>query len=498
MRVFLPHAQSNNKLSSSVTNSPREDKRKPEEDEDTTEVAAKKFRVQQQQPEAQLKDPMGGGGKLYPVRKDRELLEVKRGNEDHRNSESTNSSDVVAADNNNEENEGVFDGNAAVMQPSPRDEIGDMAARQNHCNSKLQAVTDRAPANLKSEWEEDPGFEDDNNTISLATWDASSACSSFAASKKSNFESKDRNLHPRTAAAAAAASSLAVKSIEDDYDNDPATISKTDITEDELTQYAQLLRTSHAPSLEITPMAGDGNCLFRAISLQVYGSSDMHSTVRTQCLDFMEVEESHFKDFVAEPYDEYIARKRMDGVHGNHAELQAASELYNRRIEVYVPPKVEPMNIFQQEEAKASSGGGEESTAAVNHPIRLLYMDGNHYDALIDPLVPTAGLGLGLPGLQPGLADRLQLDQAKRESNQIIQSNMERKMQLAIEESKRAQAQKEGEEFERVLRESCVGAVGGRADNEEVEDAFVKKSMYLSELDAADFDLEQAVRFVLM
>jgi hypothetical protein len=75
---------------------------------------------------------------------------------------------------------------------------------------------------------------------------------------------------------------------------------------------------------------------------------------------------------------------------------------------------------------------------------------------------------------------------------------MERKMQLAIEESKRAQAQKEGEEFERVLRESCVGVVGGRADNEEVEDAFVKKSMYLSELDAADFDLEQAVRFVLM
>lgn len=68
-------------------------------------------------------------------------------------------------------------------------------------------------------------------------------------------------------------------------------------------------------------------------------------------------------------------------------------------------------------------------------------------------------------------------------------------MQLAIEESKRAQAQKEGEEFERVLRESCVGVVGGRADNEEVEDAFVKKSMYLSELDAADFDLEQAVRF---
>jgi hypothetical protein len=134
----------------------------------------------------------------------------------------------------------------------------------------------------------------------------------------------------------------------------------------------------------------------------------------------------------------------------------------------------------------------------ISNPYPLNCCNSKTDDALIDPLVPTAGLGLGLPGLQPGLADRLQLDQAKRESNQIIQSNMERKMQLAIEESKRAQAQKEGEEFERVLRESCVGVVGGRADNEEVEDAFVKKSMYLSELDAADFDLEQAVRFVLM
>jgi hypothetical protein len=419
---------------------------------------------------------MGGGGKLYPVRKERELLEVKRG-EDHRNSESTNSSDVAADNDGN--HEGECDGGAAVLEPSRDERSADMPPRQSQSNSKL-------PANLKSEYGDDPaGFDDVNNSISVASQWGSSACSPFAASK-SNFES-ERNSHPRTAAAAA----LAVKSIEDD---DPATISKTaDITEDELTQYAQLLRTSHKPSLEITPMAGDGNCLFRAISLQVYGSSDMHSTVRTQCLDFMEVEESHFKDFVAEPYDEYIARKRMDGVHGNHAELQAASELYNRRIEVYVPPKVEPMNIFQQEEAKASASSEE----TVNHPIRLLYMDGNHYDALIDPLVPTAGLGLGLPGLQPGLADRLQLDQAKRESNQIIQSNMERKLQLAIEESKRAQTQKEGEEFERVLRESCVGVVGGRADSEEVEDAFVKKSMYLSELDAADFDLEQAVRFAI-
>ncbi len=39
--------------------------------------------------------------------------------------------------------------------------------------------------------------------------------------------------------------------------------------------------------LEIQEQEGDGNCLFRAVSLQVYGDPSMHSQVRKQCLDFM-------------------------------------------------------------------------------------------------------------------------------------------------------------------------------------------------------------------
>jgi OTU domain-containing protein 5 len=420
---------------------------------------------------------MGGGGKLFPVRKERELLEVKQ-----RTSEQTSDSNTTASaasTENGDRDEEAFNrqfavGAASLVAGRPREAgVAVAAGNQNH-NSKDHR---RGEGNLKSEYDnDDPAFEDhnvidDGDAISLSgKWDSLST-SPFASA--STF-----------ARSAAAASSLAVKSIEED----PATISKTDLTDStSLSQYAHALRTNHTPSLEINPMQGDGNCLFRAISLQVYGSEDMHSTVRSQCLDFMEVESQHFKDFVAEPYQDYITRKRCDGVHGNHAEIQAASELYNRRIEVYVPPKLEPMNIFQQEEEKDKSEGSGTNAISGNHPIRLLYMDGNHYDALIDPLVPTAGLGLGLPGLQP---DKLQLDQAN------IQRNMEQKMQLAMEESKRVQDEKEGEEIQRVLRESCmdiVGGSGGRLEREEVEDAFEKKAMYLSELDAADFDLEQAV-----
>jgi hypothetical protein len=39
--------------------------------------------------------------------------------------------------------------------------------------------------------------------------------------------------------------------------------------------------------LEIVEQEGDGNCLFRAISLQVYGDASMHEEVRHRCLEFM-------------------------------------------------------------------------------------------------------------------------------------------------------------------------------------------------------------------
>ena len=39
--------------------------------------------------------------------------------------------------------------------------------------------------------------------------------------------------------------------------------------------------------LEIQEQAGDGNCLFRAVSLQVYGDPSMHADIRKKCMDFM-------------------------------------------------------------------------------------------------------------------------------------------------------------------------------------------------------------------
>ena len=181
-------------------------------------------------------------------------------------------------------------------------------------------------------------------------------------------------------------------------------------------------------------MERDGNCLFRAVSLQVYGDAEQHSEVREQCLDFMAADEQHFGTFITdEKFQDYIARKRLIGVHGNNPEIQALSELFNRPVEVYTPQTgSNPLNIFHAEYKTADA------------PIRLSYHDGNHYNAVVDPLVPTAGLGLGLPGLQPGLADKMQVAKAVAESEETAD-----RMEL-----KRALKESQDDEFQRSLKES--------------------------------------------
>ena len=53
------------------------------------------------------------------------------------------------------------------------------------------------------------------------------------------------------------------------------------------------------------------------------------------CVLFQIKNAEFFTQFITEDFDAYINRKRNDGCHGNHLEMQAMAELYNRTIEVY-------------------------------------------------------------------------------------------------------------------------------------------------------------------
>lgn len=146
---------------------------------------------------------------------------------------------------------------------------------------------------------------------------------------------------------------------------------------------------------------------------------------------------------------QYIARTRRDGVHGNNPEIQSCSELFNRPIEVFTPENgSKPINIFH----------AEYKTGDV--PIRLSYHDGNHYNAVIDPLVPTAGLGLGLPGLKPGYADKMQMDKAVAESIDAAADQDEVELQQVLKASKLEYNGKadNDDDLQRAIKESQLSA----------------------------------------
>lgn len=146
-------------------------------------------------------------------------------------------------------------------------------------------------------------------------------------------------------------------------------------------------------------MVPDGACLFRSVADQVYGDQDWHAIVRGHCMDYMTKNADYFSQFVTEDFATYIARKRLDSCHGNHVEMQALSEMYNRNIEVFTY-STEPINTFHT------------LNKTDNDPIRVSYHRNVHYNSVVDPHKATVGVGLGMPSFVPGLADKTLMREA--------------------------------------------------------------------------------------
>ena len=56
---------------------------------------------------------------------------------------------------------------------------------------------------------------------------------------------------------------------------------------------------------------------------------------RLLCFIFQTKNSEFYSQFITEDIHGYLNRKRMEHCHGNHVEIQAMCEIYNRSIEVY-------------------------------------------------------------------------------------------------------------------------------------------------------------------
>ncbi|CAE8676906.1 unnamed protein product, partial [Polarella glacialis] len=135
--------------------------------------------------------------------------------------------------------------------------------------------------------------------------------------------------------------------------------------------------SSSSSAYVVREQAGDGNCLFRSFSDQLYGSPEYHALVRDRCSKYLASERAYFEQFVAEPFEQFLGRIQRQGEWGDDVEIEALSEIYDCRVEIYASYSDSLMRTFH-----------EACDAKWPQPIRLQYEGHAHYNSL----APKSGL----------------------------------------------------------------------------------------------------------
>ncbi|GAA5843174.1 hypothetical protein JCM5353_007090 [Sporobolomyces roseus] len=117
---------------------------------------------------------------------------------------------------------------------------------------------------------------------------------------------------------------------------------------------------------------GDGNCLFRALSDQLFGSPSQHLQLRNQICDFLgsDQHQERFKVFVdlddyKSGWSGYVREMRQPGTYGTNIELSAFVHLYQRSIKIFQPGLV---YVMQPEPSTTSSPSSSTSTTPLPPP----------------------------------------------------------------------------------------------------------------------------------
>ncbi|KAG2486732.1 hypothetical protein HYH03_014658 [Edaphochlamys debaryana] len=81
-------------------------------------------------------------------------------------------------------------------------------------------------------------------------------------------------------------------------------------------------------NLDMLIVAGDGNCQFRSISNELYGTQDHHSAIRKQGVSHIVQQRSSFECFLGEDFDEYVRQMARGGTWGDELTLRATCDAF--------------------------------------------------------------------------------------------------------------------------------------------------------------------------
>lgn len=175
----------------------------------------------------------------------------------------------------------------------------------------------------------------------------------------------------------------------------------------ELEKERKFLEALGKKKLHVIEVEGDGNCLFRAISHQLYLTEDNHEVLRRKCVEHLMAHKHRFSLFCADDYDEHVREMAKSCSWGDELEIRALEEILDRHITIYSSEATkldEPINTNIEEEAVLRGVV----------PIMLSYHGQNHYNSIYDEKFP---LPLPLRGTSLLLQSRMGLLDASKSSS---------------------------------------------------------------------------------
>jgi OTU domain-containing protein 3 len=87
----------------------------------------------------------------------------------------------------------------------------------------------------------------------------------------------------------------------------------------------------------IAYVEGDGNCLFRALALQLWGDESLWHRSREEIVDYIKEHREHFECFIEddESFEGYVERMSTSAEWGGNQEIFAAVQLYNVDVTIF-------------------------------------------------------------------------------------------------------------------------------------------------------------------
>ncbi|GAX75657.1 hypothetical protein CEUSTIGMA_g3101.t1 [Chlamydomonas eustigma] len=93
-------------------------------------------------------------------------------------------------------------------------------------------------------------------------------------------------------------------------------------------QGKQLLSRLDRLNLDMVVMVGDGNCQFRALSNELYGTQEDHVKVRGDVVQYIKDHADDFSPFLDEDFNAYVKAMSKSGTWGDELTLRAACEMF--------------------------------------------------------------------------------------------------------------------------------------------------------------------------